>query len=1346
MDMPTVLYMCTNEQCRYVAWTPFAVCPKCNSAASVLDLSKASTTAEPASVQTDQEWIELIAQNDSLWYMNAFEAFPSVVAHEYWRLRELCRQNQPYGVLFQIRDLIEATLKYQVLAVCAWACHAQVPHFREQICSAIAEPGMVLGRWSSLGYRIEAFFKRDDIRVNNRQYHMPRELWQSLQLVLSFYEENKMVNWRNERIGHGALGFSQDAAFRRDVENMLACFKRLYDKLNKNYRAQVLFVGNQELRGSRFARNLTLPEEHGPLSLRLVDSGVSFSVEPYMLEVKGGIYFFDNQKSRMLSQMLCYPLGRRENRQSEYFSNLFDMRPRVDTGMTVDGMLLSSREEELIDALGTQTAFVEPEHLTRWLRDALNQHEKGVFLLKMCRGTGKTTYSEKLSSLNENPFELSDDLDVRTYHIVRTQMVNAWDFEHHIEHLWTTRDATGTDWTRAQRIAEYRLQGYKPAEALALFLEQCLLFTRMRRRKERILLIIDGLDEIAEEPRRDAQPDGEEPLWGENEQRRSGESIWDYLPEEAQLPDGVYLLLTSRDPAQEQQDLPEDFRRRIAWLNPTQERSVALSSEENRTFLKAYLTSARLGHLNSREQQQLIEQADHRVLYFGMLCKLLKAGETISSCSTPEEIAASYLNVLSRSYGDKESAHLRELLSILCTLGRYEPLSLDELAWLTGNGQVTIDLISKISDLTPMLKIERGFEANQIHYAGKNRYSPANEGLVAAVHDLLPESVPIVWELIRTALIIAKDAMHDDALLPGHAETMNLESVSALLVLAHLHRLASDIQPERQRDRHVPLSDLVSVEEAYTLLDFIAWTEGMPEEEPLTNARKVSALQDMYVMAASASEPETGWAFKADAPKPDAVWAKFAVDVLLALRKTDFSSLIWNIWNAEWSSEAAERLARADQMDEALHYLRDCIAFTQNALQEPETDDLRYNFVDLRKRYADYLENLCCCYAAICAENETWEDCLRFCEQSPNDFPKRSYFMHKSLVFLGSGINDSVMQVMIRDWHDYLTSRKLPSEAARLGAYFPFVRLFQERIADDRIAGREQEACALDNALADILLDGWHSDLYENWSYPNGMNLRFWLGFKTYPEGPFDDSAVNILNAFARVCKKRHSMGQEALVRDILTIFRMQIDMDESFGTEQMFWKSCDLFEKFGCYDFAIDLLRSGLLQSGCNRGNILFALARQYKNSGQFETALNLFEESLSVRKDPAAELGVSSNVLMADILAGLGRVQEAAEHRCSAIQQLWTYVEPNIQEWKAGHLGSNMKAWYIISNITDSLLTIAEQQLLLGERQAATETLHMTDLFEQKYFSEDAQHRGALLREKLEVQPRQGEPSGNS
>jgi len=689
-----------------------------------------------------------IAQERALWHPSAFERFPSVIAHEYWRLYQLCLKDKPYGVLLQIKDLMETVLKFEVIAAIAWGMSQQLTDF-EQVACQITTPAMSLGRWCALGGEVRRYF-REHARPG-----LPSALWKPLQTILSAYEENKLVSWRNQHIGHGALGFSEDAAFQQDIRDKLTLFGKLFQKLDEPLSSQRMLCGDEVLMGHRRARALSFTGE----IVMVLPDGQRFPLDPFirMLDKLSGevddeydIYFYDNQSERVRqSEMLSYPSGRRRHQQIGFFQELYDQNRRLGSlnrNAAVDAQFRTQEQDDALNQLNLNSmeyAFVVPDFLTEWLGEQLSGADRGVFLLKMYRGTGKSTFTEMLSCLNANPLRLADDLDVRTYHINRSQLISADDFETAVESLWE-RAYQQPAWSGSSmtRIRDYRWQqGMGEAQALLAFLGQCRQYTARLRQKQRIMLVIDGLDEITDD------------------------RLWPYLhlPSDA-LPEGVYVLFTSRCTDQTEEGVSAEVCRRILSLPGTAMLEVDRRQDDYLSFLNKYIRSVQLDDLTGEETSFLLSRADWRVLYLGMLCKLLESGVSLQELDSDESLAKVYLDTLSDRYGEKEAGRLKELLCILCTFGECEALSLQEIANLTWNrGLITTDLLGKLNDLAPLLKVQRGFLVGSRQYTGVNRYAFANGDLALALRNLLPEADDIAQESIRIALESIIEYMQDAA-------------------------------------------------------------------------------------------------------------------------------------------------------------------------------------------------------------------------------------------------------------------------------------------------------------------------------------------------------------------------------------------------------------------------------------------------------------------------------------------------------------------------------------------------------------------------------------------------------
>ena len=682
-----------------------------------------------------EEWLKKIASDDSFWSDETMDGWPSIIAYEYRLLRNLCKREKAYGVLFCLKDNFESFLKLEVLLAFAWADRNCDEEFRKRTICQITSPNLTLGAWINLAKML-----LQEIEKNG--YHLPEEL--PLKEVVNIYNKLNIVHWRNRKVAHGAMELDEDEDFRKEITKKTGELAQLYKTFDECLRNQQLYTNTAWLIGPDMARGL---DTSGKIGCMLQKSGIQFNVDPYILicEVKeNGVYFFDNQRTKTKSDFQMYAGGKGLRLPVPYFEQL---RRDWDNGTLrleaePDDPYLTEAESRELDMLQMSRGFVEPKHLTSWLRDCVGHNEKGIFWLQMERGTGKSIFTEKINRLYKDALVIEEDLDVRTYHFSRSQSAGKYDIYSRIEWLWANDFDSSYSWQQTAGINDYERLDYTPAEAFSWFLDGVREYTEKSRGRRRILMVLDGLDEITEN------------------------AVWEMLPESEMLQEGVYLLLTSRSPESET-GLPQELNGIEDKLMVTERLAIERGNDDNTVFLKEYVKSSNLEKAAKASMESLLEKADHRVLYLGMLCRLCEQGMDIRHISDTGKIVKAYLNMLGQYYEEKEGLRIREVLAVLAILGEYEPLSLKDIAGLTAEGRLTLQLIGMIRDLTPMLKCERSPEGNL--------YKVANPGLAEELRKQLEEE-EIVSGLIDLGI---------DQIEGGYPP----EIPAAEIVIAHLAEL-----------------------------------------------------------------------------------------------------------------------------------------------------------------------------------------------------------------------------------------------------------------------------------------------------------------------------------------------------------------------------------------------------------------------------------------------------------------------------------------------------------------------------------------------------------------------------
>ena len=147
-----------------------------------------------------------------------------------------------------------------------------------------------------------------------------KPLYQVLRSILQLYNRTGVVNWRNTRIGHGAVA--------GDIMQYAEDFKKYSTAINKHcmetesfYTELNIMLGGKKLKGYSLPKwdEITVCSFAGQ-TLEASFSQLIFDLRPYIFVQEGDIYFFDSMNSwRLVIDALDYVKGRKIVVQSEFF-------------------------------------------------------------------------------------------------------------------------------------------------------------------------------------------------------------------------------------------------------------------------------------------------------------------------------------------------------------------------------------------------------------------------------------------------------------------------------------------------------------------------------------------------------------------------------------------------------------------------------------------------------------------------------------------------------------------------------------------------------------------------------------------------------------------------------------------------------------------------------------------------------------------------------------------------------------------------------------------------------------------------------------------------------------------
>ena len=690
------------------------VCPRCSSpleefrnklvcTADVCDFVITKT----AYAARSSPWFQRLYEDESLWHKPAFEQAPAIIAHEYWRIHDLLRQEKPYGAFMQIKDTFEVLLKFPMLIAASILAGQQTRSEADtELLSSLFQQKLALGHWETIARQV---CKRQPAAV-------PATI---LKLLHDVTKKCSIVNWRNDKIGHGALAFDADEQFQEDLADKLTVLRDHFQRCVGLYAQCTCYLlrnGQQQLLCGKAAAQQLCPSNEDALVLRI--GTADYPLSPFLLLHNQGIYFFDHYQIKpQNAAVLNYVTGHKAVVNHPEVTRLYDIlsKTQIFTQFTAErteqDQVFLTQEARTLEQIARIDDFQRPEYLIEWLRhDILSTHSKGIFLLQMERGAGKSTFVRGVDPRSIGKIKLRD-MTVKAYYLNDAYFGKAGIFISEMD-LLLRMGADGKPEIRGELPALSAASENK-ARDFAGMLNFYRNAYQAVRQQNKLLLVIDGLDEIP---------------------TTETDSIFDFLPADTDLDEGVYVLLTCRTD-QELDRLPFIANRLKALSLTAPPLCISRQDQRYQNVLRAYirekLNRTDQNRLNQHEINAMLVQTDHRFLYLKMVKEILKINPEpdIIRASDKTGLFATFLNELKSLYEEKFFEGVLQILIILATA--LEPLTLGEIAYLTGEAAPSFRLLAYLTDLRGFLRIERNYRGSQITIA----HAELQELILAKYHE-----------------------------------------------------------------------------------------------------------------------------------------------------------------------------------------------------------------------------------------------------------------------------------------------------------------------------------------------------------------------------------------------------------------------------------------------------------------------------------------------------------------------------------------------------------------------------------------------------------------------------------
>lgn len=619
---------------------------------------------------------------------------PLPIREEWDRLQKL--QNDNYGLVFAVRDSYETVLKIILLSI----CYLLKEKDDDRFCRTLFEKQMSFGDWVN---ELPSTLKKSDLVMQNPALH------KYLKKLVAFYNKSGIVKWRNNFIGHGLMSNAEDQSFFDEAGQMLDL---LADFLNPDI----------------------LPAEISQLDFD--------HLEPFMFREEEHFYLYESVSATGLIFYTDHADRKRINKESDYFA---EKRKKYTASLNVmckgrlDKDIYLASEDEAIDGFYLTSFYKKPDYMKNWIDKILSENDRGIFLMKGGRGTGKSSFVLACDELNQHGDQKiglkieGEPVTVRAYYCNRIDVSGINDFVPYIQEMLKTT-VEGEQFRSRQ--------GSIPGDDAPL--EKILAFYQEQYEntfgREKLLLFIDGVDELTEK----------------------GQDILLELPDPGEMPENVYIVLTCRAGKEEVLPAILDFTERYPFTDQVE---FDLHGE-NHSFLVEILKSR--FNLTETEADRIAAALDDRLVALPLLegqdkNEILKlADQAATGVLSLTDLAKGYLDRLSLRYGKK---YFQDAVRFLMTVSEAtEGLTFAEISQLYAGKGPTIQELCFLRDLYPFLTEYRSYRGN-VFVLSREEY---RDSLQSAYHSVFSEMVRS-WRMMLEAVQLDErlraDSLGQDVLL-----------------------------------------------------------------------------------------------------------------------------------------------------------------------------------------------------------------------------------------------------------------------------------------------------------------------------------------------------------------------------------------------------------------------------------------------------------------------------------------------------------------------------------------------------------------------------------------------------
>ena len=441
-------------------------------------------------MDTCKLWGQKVAEDVDLWFDGNLKAFPLILQHEYQRLRNMFRDGEYVGTFYELKDILELTVKLPIIYVVADLFQHRRDGFEDSLKLLLGGP-LSLGTWIQIADKLA---KTIDFSEDYKALLI--EISTRYKCSNSKKQQFDITNWRNIRIGHGAYSIYLQEDHKEEIEQLLKVLKAFLEN-TYNIFSKFTWIYESEKRRKKVK---SLSDLHDVTKVKIKYGKKFILLSPFIEIIDGSLYLFDfylfNKKLNIgyLDYYNNHKIKKAEILLKAFYDEI--VSKAINDLRRKPSRIRDISDERTVIAKIFNKNLIKPVYLKDIVVNWLNTYDKGIFLMEAEAGLGKTTFVKLLDPLlktdSQNNYMPLVDSTVRAFYFRQGDTLSSTGFKEELRSSLLQYDS-GQTFSVDDKIPEI-IDSNTFIDFLSFFQE---LYSEAERfeYRNKLVIILDGIDE-----------------------------------------------------------------------------------------------------------------------------------------------------------------------------------------------------------------------------------------------------------------------------------------------------------------------------------------------------------------------------------------------------------------------------------------------------------------------------------------------------------------------------------------------------------------------------------------------------------------------------------------------------------------------------------------------------------------------------------------------------------------------------------------------------------------------------------------------------------------------------------